>query len=115
MIKGPLAAVIVLLAACHGGLLAADLVNEDFNAHPAGQPPPGWRRFLGSKPSASVVAGGIGAAGKCLRVARSAGGGLVATNVAWATPQDRLLVEFSFAFSPLQTTTRFPVSVFYAN
>jgi len=100
MIKGPLVAVIVFLAACPGGLLAADLVNEDFDAHPVGHPPPGWRRFLGSRPSAAVVAGGLGAAGKCLRVARSAGGGLVAINVAWPKPQDRLLVEFSFAFSP---------------
>ena len=99
MLKG-IIAVALLARGCPAVLLAADLVNEDFSNHAVGRQPQGWRGFGGSKPAATVAPGGVGGAGKCLQVSRSEYGGLVAINVGWPEPQDRLLVEFSFAFSP---------------
>ncbi len=70
--------------------------------------PPGWESFTaGTEPSIHVVAGGAHgsesarrAAGRCVRSTRSDFGGLVALRKPFATPQQRVVIELAFAFSP---------------
>lgn len=66
-----------------------------------GQRPSGWTSFTpGTEPSVVVAGTGLGGATACLRGERSGFDGLVALAHPFPVPQRRLMVEFSFAFSP---------------
>ena len=91
-----LSVVCVLTAARGQGLIR----DGGFERQTIGKPPAGWTAFLDTRPAAEVVPGGAGGSGKCLKVTRSDDGRLVAINVALGAPRNRILVEFSLAFSP---------------
>ena len=71
-----------------------------FETDTVGEPPADWRVFrLTTKPSVRIVKGGLGS-GQCVRGQRSASGGLTALERKLKTPQQRVRIDFSFAFSP---------------
>jgi len=78
---------------------ASDLVLhvDDFKPDEAGRAPEGWTTFTGGTQPAVTVVRGKGKA--YLRGQRSDFDGLVALSRSFETPQVRVEVEFSFAFS----------------
>ena len=101
MMIGPLLVTVLAIACAPAATSpATPVLQEDFERQAVGKPPAGWTAFLGTRPAARIVAGGAGGSSKCLKVTRSDDGRLVAINVALPKAQDRILVEFSFAFSP---------------
>jgi len=77
------------------------LLSDSFENEQLGEPPSGWTAFTeGTRPAVSVAALGANESKHCLRVERSEFGGWVALSRDFKEPQKRVLVEFSFAFSP---------------
>ena len=63
--------------------------------------PADWGPFHNSsRPNAKVVIGGANGSLQCLKVQRTSRNGWVAFSKTLANPQSRILIEFSFAFSP---------------
>lgn len=72
----------------------------DFETDVVGQAPAGWMSFTdGTRPTVTVVRARAGGSKQCVRGVRSEFDGLVALSKKFASPQRRLLIEFSFAFS----------------
>lgn len=83
------------------GLHAAEVVFDagGFEGEMGGQAPANWRAFHAtSKPSVNVVRGGAGSR-QCVRGVRSPSGGWTALSREFTSPQQRVMIEFSFAFS----------------
>ena len=81
---------------------AAELVltGGDFERDTRGAPPTGWTSFTtGTRASVKVVVGGVGASKQSVRGERSEFDGLVALSKEFSAPQQRVLIECSFAFS----------------
>ena len=81
---------------------ASDIVlsGGNFEQATTGQRPVGWRVLTpGTSPGILVVAGGPGQSKNCLRGERSPSSKLTALSRPFSEPQQRVLVEFSFAFS----------------
>lgn len=79
---------------------AETVLSEDFEQSTPGDRPGGWKVFTpGTSPQISVVADGPGRSKKCLRGERSPSGKLVALCKPLSKPQQRVLIEFLFAFS----------------
>lgn len=76
------------------------LLQNSFEEETIGESPEGWRTFTrGTTPSVTVTAGGAAPSGKCLEGRRSPSGKLVALTKAFPSPQQRIQIEFSFAFA----------------
>lgn len=74
--------------------------EEDFENAPLGATPSGWQPFRASaSPVAAVVEPGANGSARCLKMSPSNEGGFVALSRSLDPPQDRVWVEFSFAFT----------------
>lgn len=86
-----------------GNLVAVSeivLSGGDFEGATVGERPDDWKVFTaGTSPGILVVAGGPGDSKKCLRGERSPSSKLTALSRPLTKPQQRVLIEFSFAFS----------------
>ncbi|MAX35639.1 MAG: hypothetical protein CME33_03615 [Gimesia sp.] len=97
---------VLTLMAClvfPAALIAADdvIYQTGFEADQVGTVPEGWSVFLsGTSPDVKVVAQGAGASKQALKSVRSTSGRLTAITQRFSQPQQRLLIELSFAFSP---------------
>jgi hypothetical protein len=82
-------------------LEAAEVVLDTggFEAETASQSPANWQAFRGTKPLVQVIKVGAGSR-QSVRVRRSESGGLTALSRNLSSPQQRVMIEFSFAFSP---------------
>ncbi len=81
---------------------AAEKVTDDgdFESESIGKVPVGWTEFTkGTKSSITVVTGGVHDSKQCLKAVRSNYGGLVALSKKLDESQQRIMIEFSFAFS----------------
>ena len=80
---------------------AEPLLNGgDFEQGTIGQAPAGWRTFTpGTSPAVTVTAGGPAPSEKCLVGRSSPSGKLVALTKSFSSLQQRVQIEFSFAFS----------------
>jgi len=101
-----LALIIAFLAIGNPSAAQNLIAGGDFEGEQAGQPPGGWEPFTPeAKPSAVVVAPGAGGSGKCLKVLPTPQRGMIAISKQLRAPQDRVLVELDFAFSPSKGRT----------
>lgn len=77
------------------------LLQSDFEAESVGEPPRSWTAFLpDTRPDVKVVKQGAGKSSRCLKGVRSNSGKLTALVYEFPEPQERILIELSFAFSP---------------
>jgi len=75
--------------------------NRGFEFEKKNSAPTDWDPFHNSsRPNAKVVIGGANGSLQCLKVQRTSRNGWVALSKTLANPQSRILIEFSFAFSP---------------
>ena len=89
---------LALCALAAGG--AEVCLKEGFEDAPLGKLPEGWSPFhQGSKPMGRVVAPGSEGSGKCLWMTGTTEQGFVALSKALSVAQDRIWLEFSFAFA----------------
>lgn len=85
-----------------GSVQAADIVFDvgGFEGLPAERSPAGWVPFHAtSRPSVLVARGGAFGSRQCVRGERTSSGGWTALSREFETPQTRVMIEFSFAFS----------------
>ena len=94
-----LAFVSLVLLACD--LRAAEVVLDagGFEAETIGEAPANWQPFHATTRPLVQVVSGTANSGRCLRGQRSESGGLTALSRELASPQQRVMIEFSFAFS----------------
>ncbi|MDP6359071.1 MAG: hypothetical protein QF473_28385, partial [Planctomycetota bacterium] len=85
----------LIQSATSQGLL---LVDENFDNLPAGESPRGWNSFWQGRPKVIVSEPGVEGEGRCLKAVRSNSSGWVSLSRSFE-PQERILIEFSFAFS----------------
>ncbi|WP_417387674.1 exo-alpha-sialidase [Gimesia sp.] len=80
---------------------ADDLIYQSgFETDQVGTVPAGWSVFLpGTTPDVKVIAQGAGGSKHALKSVRSSSGGLTAITQRFSEPQQRVLIELSFAFS----------------
>ncbi|WP_278468852.1 exo-alpha-sialidase [Gimesia maris] len=97
----PLLALLFLLMLPLQVFAAEDLLyHSGFESDRVGAVPAGWSVFLPkTSPNVKVVAQGAGESNHALKSVRSASGGLTAITRAFSQPQQRVLIELSFAFS----------------
>ncbi|MEO2015905.1 MAG: exo-alpha-sialidase [Fuerstiella sp.] len=77
-----------------------EILSLNFEAETVGTVPTDWQPFnAGTVSNVTVTQGGPGDSKKCLVGRRSGSGGLVALSKPFAVPQERVQIEFSFAFS----------------
>lgn len=95
-------AVASLVAVRGNAAWAADsvLAGGDFERDTVGEGPAGWKVFTpGTSPNILVVNGGAVDSKNCLRGEHSPSSSLVALSRPLVKPQQRVVIEFSFAFS----------------
>ena len=92
---------VILLLLPFSSLNAEEVFDAaGFEKETSGQAPAGWVAFPRSaKPLVKIVDGGFKASGKSIRGERSDSGGLTALAREFKSPQQRVMIEFSFAFS----------------
>ena len=93
---------VVVLMGFVGHLQAADVVFNagGFEGGTAGEVPVDWAAFpRTAKPSVKLVKTGANGSRQSLRGERSESGGLTALARKFESPQQRVMIEFSFAFS----------------
>ena len=97
-----LLAIFALVSQVTQSTMAADVVFDagGFEDAEVNQPPQGWQAFHAeSNPAVNVVSGGAQGSRNCLRSERSKSGGLTALSREFDAPQQRVMIEFSFAFA----------------
>ena len=96
----PTCLALAALALFAGDLRAAKVVLDvgGFEAETKGEPPANWQPFRATRPAVTVVRGGAESR-QSVRGQRSESGGLTALSREFAS-QERVMIEFSFAFSP---------------
>ncbi len=90
-----------LLLIASAAVGAEEVVKRgDFETDVIGQTPAGWTSFTdGTTPAVTIVRPGASGSEQCVRGVRSDFDGLVALSTSFTSPQRRVLIEFSFAFS----------------
>ncbi|MCP4172694.1 MAG: hypothetical protein GY758_18185 [Fuerstiella sp.] len=90
----------MLLTAVLSANAADEILSLDFDAESVGESPADWRAFNdGTVANVSVAPGGPGTSTRCLIGRRSEFTSLVALSKPFAAVQQRIEIEFSFAFS----------------
>lgn len=101
LVSGLLPVVVALFPVICASAVAqpVPIYENDFESSTVQQAPPEWRPFhKNSQPSVTVVQDGF-LSSQCLRGERSDSGGWTALSHEFQTPQQRVMIEFSFAFS----------------